>query len=269
MNLRSVVYYSLLLVFTAESAYCVNDENDGGVGQRAPSVQPKSIQLEHPKRHPSKIEVKTLPQEINYAYGYENDRVNFEGNYLEARGETKDWFVLVNVHSKMDLNLTNQFDPNKRTLKWATPYENANHTMYKLGDPHSQSALLRDWTGGKFRGEVSFILIPPHKMVEYTIGYAKPQEGGKFNSESGYGLQLRFKNLPEGTIVLDTPLITERQHGKAKAQKTFSLKKLLSSAIESYNAQYKANPIPESLSDPKSYPYHDTDMEAVNEFHIK
>jgi|GEM_PF-1811423 len=219
--------------------------------------------------HEVKVGVNVMPQEINYAYGFEADKANFvPGEFKQTQGITKDWFVLVNVHTDMPLNVTNVFDRDKRTLKWGSPFENARVNFFKIGDPHQQSALVRDWTQGKHRRNVSFVFIPPNTQVEYIIGYASPQEGAEFRDQAGGGMQMRLKSLPAGTIVLDSKLVGEQQLGKSVSQKSFSLDKLLINAIKSYNRAHPAARLPQKLADPNTYPYDMNNIDEVNEHHL-
>ena len=214
------------------------------------------------------FEIKTLEQKIDYSYGYEEDKTNFVEGLIDEEGETKDFLVLVNMHTDMPLNTTNEYNPKKRTLKWGLPYENAYYNLFRTQDAHKNSALLREWTSGGFREKVSFVIIPPEKKIAFAIGYAKEQSGQKYGKEEGYGMQMRLKNLPEGTIVITTNLVIKDQKNKPKRSKSFSLKKLLDKGIEEYNQNNQGWDIPEEISDIENYLYLVNSIEDVLDFHI-
>ncbi|MBM3468691.1 MAG: hypothetical protein FJX71_04595 [Alphaproteobacteria bacterium] len=180
-----------------------------------------------------------IPEYISYAYNFEADDRNFVEGLHHIKGKTKrDATVLVNIHSGSPLNISSTYKPGMRTLSWATPYEAAlRQAMSALSHAHDQSALLTSWTGNKLRTFVSFVIIPKGIDMEFKIGYASPQASRRDDksvteSRPGGGMQMRLKYLPAGTIVLTEPLIMTP---KAKGKGTYSLKKILETAIQNYN----------------------------------
>lgn len=95
--------------------------------------------------------VSVLNNAIYYDFqgAFGKDRSKYMEGVQEVSGRTRGWLVLVNFHGPMALNLTNNFDPSKRTLQWANPYEFALDQFHSIEDVHNLSALLLDWSSEK------------------------------------------------------------------------------------------------------------------------
>lgn len=124
----------------------------------------------------------------------------------EVTGKTVKPLLLANIHTLMPLNVTCKFDKGCRTLSWANPVAFA-QTFGKLGSPHDQSALLRTWTKGELRDNVTFILVPSNKTLSFVIGKAEAQQDASERRDGG-GIQLRLSHIPEGSIAMTTSILT-------------------------------------------------------------
>ena len=157
-----------------------------------------------------------LVKPIDYAWGYDQDDANFEQGLpiIEVDRSSEKWMVLVNFHGPAPLNISSVFDPSKRTLSWTVPLGYASYEFAHVGRIHDQLALLRAWTGGKYRKYASFIFIPPGNRTRFKIGVAAPQEN--IEKRWGGGVQMRMRSLPEGAIIVSLPLLEEDKSGHSK-----------------------------------------------------
>ena len=197
-----------------------------------------------------------LNKNLDNSFGYSRDDVNFaslkegsfeahdpkeEGEYPSFRETLKEPLVLVNVHDgKLELYLGPQesgvFIPGKhRSLSWAVPYENARH-LHTQEDVHHASALPLDWSAGKHRSKVTFMVVPEGATIEYKIGSAAPQEGSRDPFRSGGGVQMRLKGVPKGTMLLTKNLIDKRDFSAPKGLRGIRLHDLYEQALKEHNA---------------------------------
>lgn len=254
----------------------------------------------------SQIKVQVLSQALDYSFGYDKDLTSCfllpdPKNPNQARhqpeelaglatdpttrqprpGQTGDhWLVVFQAHTQQELNLTNTFVPNMRTLKWGTPYDNAVMVIKEGGSAHQYSALLRDWYMQKVRKFATFICIPPHQELRFLSGYAAPMESRVKDEEGnpailkesrpGGGMQWRFYSLPKGTICLTTRLFTEASgKTKDKENKSVDLQARLKECVDFYNK----NPVngirlPMDLAKPRSEIKNAWDDEEIVTFYF-
>ena len=200
---------------------------------------------------------------IPYTFCYAKDHAKFVGTPTEFEGITGKWFVLVNFHSEAPFNDYRNFDPvrdrGKRSLCWGTPYDNVisfSGGLQTLNDILERLALLTSWSGGTVRQFVSFIFVPPGSAVKFMIGYAAPQEGRLSSktkddeamgaeSRPGFGMQVRWATLPDGTIILTLPLFQFADHsregkrkGGGRGNKKFSLSSVTSAVLDVYKRNF-------------------------------
>ena len=153
---------------------------------------------------------------IDYSYNYGADERNFsESTIIPVNAKpTRDWLVLVNAHGPADLNLESRFVPGTRTLSWAVPLKNAVNSLTNLSSPHDRLALLKAWSGNKYRKYITFIFVPAGTSMSFKIGQAKEQTGGGEHRE-GQGIQMRLKDLPQGSIAVTLPVLgNEKQSAR-------------------------------------------------------
>lgn len=197
------------------------------------------------------ITVTVLKEKIPYKYRYVEDRVNFLSSVQQFKGVSKEWLVLVNFHGNSDVNYYKEFDPerdkDKRSLSWGTPFIWGAKYLKTIGDIHKYLALPLSWSGHKARGNVSIILIPKESHVKFMIGYAGSQQtfikGTEVqDSREGYGMQIRWKYLPAGSIILTVPFNQFALHDRSskravvagKESKKIDLRNLLQQVLERY-----------------------------------
>ncbi len=178
---------------------------------------------------------------------YDLDDVNFiEDSISSFEGITKDWVVLVNIHSNMPLNLTNRYQPKMRTLSWVTPFWFAKNHFSRLGYAHDKLALPKDWSKSQYRKQISFILVPPQTELSFKYGFAKEQKG-YLDERLGTGLQMRLKYLPKGSVVLTGPLLQESQIHLSKEEKRVDIRKNFVTLQQEYIVNHSESDIPEDL----------------------
>lgn len=248
--------------------------------------------------HASRVRVTELQAPISYAYNYtptspgdRPERSDLRNFFLPngqpahtpheairraspARGPGvtgAHWLVLVNVHGPQELNLSSDYDPNKRTLQWGTPYDNAVHTITKGRSAHDASALLRDWSNNAVRKFVTFVCVPPHSELQFWSGYALPQHGGPTDHDSrpGGGVQWRLKGLPKGTITLTTHLFPstgddDPNKRRTKEDKDVHLRERLQECLTAYNNDPSHRvKLPSGLATPRALTTHTDDLEIA------
>ena len=195
----------------------------------------------------SNSDISVISQELIYDHGFDSDKVKFlDGDLYKITGISKKWIILTNFHGSIELNTTPQFIQGKRTLSWATPFEYSRFLFSTLSDSHNYSALLLDWatkTGINpdehhyYRDQITFLLIPPQKEMTFLAGFAAPQNNK--DERNGGGVQLRFRNIPTGTIAIQAPLQVEKSKTMegGKESKIYDFEKTYENAmndLESY-----------------------------------
>lgn len=174
---------------------------------------------------------------------YDVDDVNFTETPKNERLKSKRWVVLVNMHSNVPVIFGGAFPKGpSRSYAWAVPYGIAVKQFSDLGSVHSLSALPLDWSGGGYRQLVSFLLVPPGTPMEFKIGYAKEQVEKDFEKvkieydRSGFGVQMRLKYIPKGTIIITGRLVSKQQIKRAKEQKRIDIERSFKIALDKFNA---------------------------------
>lgn len=243
------------------------------------------------------VEVKVLPNALDYSFNYLQELnacfylppkhtphefvSKTEGPDGLRPGKTgAHWLVLFNAHTQQELNLTNTYDPKKRTIKWGTPFDNAVVSMTKGGSPHDNSALLRDWFLEKVRKFATFICVPPKSDLRFWSGYACPMTAKwkdpkgsptDFTKETrpGGGMQFRLLGLPKGTICLTTGLFTEESGKTAqKEDKKIDVQARLAECVAEYNkAPQGSVKLPQDLAKPRTIG-NGWDDEAILKFYM-
>jgi hypothetical protein len=167
------------------------------------------------------VEINVLHSPIDYSFAFFDHIKNYKilssaadgkitnEDVVEVLGKTIQPVVFCNIHTDMPLNVTSKFDPQMRTLAWASPLEFSVKRFTQLGSSHDYSALLREWTKGAIRDNITFVIIPPGKSLAFCIGIAEVQSS-KSETRLGNGVQLRFNHLPEDTVALTTSLQCEK-----------------------------------------------------------
>ncbi len=174
---------------------------------------------------------------------YDTDDVNFAIDQLDARideiciDKTVAWTVLVNMHANVPLVWGGNVPRgDSRSLSWTVPYLIAVDQFKTVGDVHTKSALPLSWGQGKYRNMVSFLFIPPNSKLEFKIGYAKEQTDSVYlYDRTGYGVQMRLKSIPAGTIVVTNPLVNSEQKKRSKEYKKLDLQQNLQHALDVFN----------------------------------
>lgn len=195
---------------------------------------------------------------------YDADDVNFTGDIQSVDITTANWTVLVNMHANVPLIWGGKIPKGEnRSYGWAVPYHIAVNAFKETGDVHTKSALPLAWSRGKYRNMVSFLLIPPLSRLTFKIGYAKPQADSTYAFDRlGWGVQMRLKEIPAGTIIITEPLVLEQQLGREKEFKAINLPENLAKALHDFNESDDRNNahIPEiSLNKVIRQKYYDID----------
>jgi hypothetical protein len=156
--------------------------------------------------------VAVIHNQIDYGYGYDTDEKNFAAASIIPVKDRKaqDWLVMVNAHGPASLNLESRYVPGTRTLSWAIPLKKAINSLTDLSSPHDRLALLKGWSGNKYRKYITFIFVPPRTPMSFKIGLAEEQEGGG-EHRVGQGVQMRLRYLPAGSIAVTVPMFGEKR----------------------------------------------------------
>lgn len=158
------------------------------------------------KIKPATVTVYQINERLNYdGMYYKSDSKNFmEDSHISVTGQSNQCIVLVNFHTNMNLNTTNTYIKDMRTVAWATPVFVAQY-FFKLGNAHDNLALPKTWSNNQLRNMITFIFIPPSTELSFKIGYATPQHD-LFDPRSGGSIQLRLKYIPLNAILVTVPI---------------------------------------------------------------
>jgi hypothetical protein len=179
------------------------------------------------------IKVAKIHDEVKYSYNFDHDSVNFTGTHYGYKAVTDKWLVLVNFHGEAELNTSNTYDPNKRTLQWGAPYSYAAKHIHDFTAIHEKLALLKAWSQGKAREFVTFVLVPPRSEIFFKFGIAGTQiDQTTQERQEGGGKQLRLLNVPIGTICISLKI-------NPTAAGTFDVETLFQQALQDYNITAK------------------------------
>lgn len=177
-----------------------------------------------------------LEKPILYHHRYKESVESFLEGYEEfVDFELQEDLFLVNIHHKdVPLNTEDRYIPGMRTLQWMIPYDYAVAYLNKLHLIHDHLALPVDWSRWDYRSAVSFLIIPAGRKISFLRGYAKPQKGGGIRDpRDGGGEQMRLKEIPQGTIILEKSLVSKenKQREKSYGERFINLKSLFFEAI--------------------------------------
>ncbi|MBP9764722.1 hypothetical protein KBD08_00110 [Candidatus Babeliales bacterium] len=205
-----------------------------------------------------------LANPLDCSYNYDNDDINFASTSTSSttipsiRALTTEPIVLVNIHGSDELYLgTGPFIPGKhRSLNWVSTVTNANNIMKNQYQLHDMLALPMKWSKGRYRNQITFIVIPAGTEIEYKEGVAAlqitPKESIPTNynrailqkhsedeQKQGFGHQIRMKYIPQGSVLITKPLLHHKQDlSKQKGLKQIDFKSLFTEAIEDYNKTF-------------------------------